>query len=97
MLAMKEEVGIGFDFSQRILHGTETSRRCARREAEAPNPNGQSTWEAPTFKCPQNRKMRAALFRLLDFEASLGFGTWRLEFRACAALARLADVITGRL
>jgi hypothetical protein len=26
---MKEEVGIGFDFSQGILHGTETSRRCA--------------------------------------------------------------------
>jgi hypothetical protein len=38
MLAMKENVRVGFDFSQRILHGTETSRgyAAAKRKLQIP-------------------------------------------------------------
>jgi len=96
MLAMKENVRVGFDFSQRILHGTETSRRYAAAKAEIQNPKAQAPRKHQASNNLQIGK-RAAVFRLLGFGASLGFGTWGLGFRMCAALARLTEVITGRL
>src|SRR5438874_13610149 len=62
-----------------------------RRKAEAPNPNAQ----APGKHQPSNVHKIGKCVRLCFDFWDLEPGIW--DFGACAALARLVDVITSRL
>src|SRR6266478_5413711 len=75
---MKEDVRIGFDFSQRILHGTETSRRCAEeqraiRETREITPIGQRS----EVRWTEVRKMPVRLGLRVLWRSSQSATHWR--------------------
>jgi hypothetical protein len=85
MLAMKEDVGIGRDFAERMFrrfHGRETSRGCAAAHAEIPNHRHQTQASVKTLN-PKDSKHDPAnilTFGSLEFPWDLEF--WDLELRA---------------
>jgi hypothetical protein len=88
MLAVKENIGISRDFAERMFrgfHGKRTSRRCAAASTETPNTKFQTPGK-PQYSMP--KKCGGRCFRVWRFGISLGFGTWNLGSKFCAALSR---------